>query len=391
MNSKICSFFIKDADNTDDPDVRKRYGLLAGIVGVVSNFALFLVKIIAGIVSGSIALIGDGINNLTDASSSVITLVGFKLAALPEDEEHPYGHARIEYIAGIIVSVLIVVVGIELGRTSFDKIRHPEEVVVNATVIAIILISIAVKCWQATFNVYAGKKINSLTLVATAADSRNDVITTSVVLISLLVGHFTGVKIDGFMGLAVAIFIVLSGIGLIKETISPLLGEKPDPALVEEIRKFTTSFPEVLGIHDLVVHNYGPGKIFASIHIEVDAKSDFMECHDLIDNIERQLSKKLGIVMTAHMDPVITDDPIVNELKKNAEKIADSLEGVTDLHDLRIVDGPSHTNVIFDLVVTPSCPYTHQEIIDTFQAYADKLDKNYFVVINFDGQYSNLN
>lgn len=390
MNKLLCRLFVKNYQDTSNPDVRQTYGKLAGIVGIVSNMLLCIAKVLVGIISGSIAIVADGINNLADASSSIITLVGFKLASMPEDEEHPYGHARYEYITGMIVSVLIVVVGVELAKASIGKIITPEPVAFSYIIVIVLLLSIAVKLWQSGFYIFAGKSINSLTLTATAADSRNDVISTTVVLVSLIAGHFLNVQIDGYMGLAVAAFIFYSGIGLIKETASPLLGESPDPQLVSDIAKLALSYDGVLGIHDLAVHNYGPGKVFVSIHIEVDADGDLMASHDLIDNIERDISKKLKLVMTAHMDPIKIKDPLVSKFKEEAMKIASGIEGVSNVHDLRIVKGQTHTNIIFDVVVSPDCKLSQKEIAQKFQAEADKLDGNYFVVINFDSQYATI-
>ena len=390
MNSLICRLFVRDWEKTDDPDVRQRYGKLAGILGIVSNTILCAAKIITGIIAGSIAIIADGINNLTDASSSVITLAGFKLASMPEDDEHPYGHARIEYITGMIVSILIVVVGVELGKSSIEKILHPEPVEFSISAVVILVCAIIVKLWQASFNVYAGKRINSLTLTATGADSRNDVISTSAVLLCLIVGKLTGFNIDGYAGCLVALFIIYSGISLVKETVSPLLGEKPDPMLISEISDMALSYDGVLGIHDLVVHNYGPGKIFVSIHIEVDAAGDLMESHDLIDNIERDISKTLHIVMTAHMDPILKNDPLTDRFNTVMRETADKYEGIGNLHDLRVVKGPTHTNIIFDVVVKPGCPLSHEQLKEIFQQAADKEGKNFYVVINFDNDYAGI-
>ena len=390
MNSLICRLFVRDWENTDDPDVRQRYGKLAGTLGIISNSILCIAKIITGIIAGSIAIIADGINNLTDASSSVITLAGFKLASMPEDDEHPYGHARIEYITGMIVSILIVVVGVELGKSSIEKILHPEPVEFSISAVVILVCAIIVKLWQASFNVYAGKRINSLTLTATGADSRNDVISTSAVLLCLIVGKLTGFNIDGYAGCLVALFIIYSGISLVKETVSPLLGEKPDPMLISEISDMALSYDGVLGIHDLVVHNYGPGKIFVSIHIEVDAAGDLMESHDLIDNIERDISKKLHIVMTAHMDPILKNDPLTDRFNTVMRETADKYEGIGNLHDLRVVKGPTHTNIIFDVVVKPGCPLSHEQLKEIFQQAADKEGKNFYVVINFDNDYAGI-
>lgn len=388
MNNFLCRIFVKDYENTKDPQVRERYGKFAGIVGILSNVILCAAKILVGAIAGSIAIIADGINNLADASSSIITLAGFKLSSMPEDKEHPYGHARIEYISGMIVSVLIVVVGIELIKSSADKIMHPSPLEFSWSIVIVLLLAIAIKIWQAMFNINIGKRINSLTLTATGTDSRNDVIATTVVLISIIVGKLTGLQIDGYMGCLVALFIIWSGIGLVKETMSPLLGEAPDPELVNAISEMTLSYGGVLGIHDLVVHNYGPGRIFASIHIEVDADADMMESHDMIDNIEREMAKKLHIEITGHLDPVRTNDPVVKKMVQLTGEVASQIDGVSNIHDLRIVAGPTHTNVIFDAVVASDCKLSFKEIHDTFQKAIKAVDENYFVVINFDKPYT---
>lgn len=388
MNNFLCRIFVKDYENTKDPQVRERYGKFAGVVGILSNVILCAAKILVGAISGSIAIIADGINNLADASSSIITLAGFKLSSLPEDKEHPYGHARIEYISGMIVSVLIVVVGIELIKSSADKIMHPSPLEFSWSIIVVLLLAIAIKIWQALFNINIGKRINSLTLTATGADSRNDVIATTVVLISIIVGKLTGLQIDGYMGCLVALFIIWSGIGLVKETMSPLLGEAPDPELVNAISDMALSYDGVLGIHDLVVHNYGPGRIFASIHIEVDAEADMMESHDMIDNIEREMAKKLHIEITGHLDPVRTNDPVVKKMVQLTSEVAAQIDGVSNIHDLRIVTGPTHTNVIFDTVVASNCTLSLKEIHEAFQKAVKTEGDNYFVVINFDKPYT---
>lgn len=259
MGNFLFKKFIKNYEDVKNPEVRDSYGKLAGIVGIISNLLLCAMKMLVGFISGSIAIVADAVNNLADASSSIITLMGFKLASLPEDEEHPYGHARIEYIAGMVVSLIIIVVGVELGKSSFDKILHPEPLEFSIYIIIVLLLAICIKIWQALFNVSAGKRINSVTLMATGADSRNDVIATAAVLISIIAGHIFNVHIDGYIGVLVALFIIWSGISLVRETISPLLGEAPDPELVKEIENITLSYDGVIGIHDLVVHNYGPG------------------------------------------------------------------------------------------------------------------------------------
>lgn len=390
MTDFLCKKFIKDYENTKDPQVREAYGKFAGIIGILSNIILCLGKILAGIISGSIAIVADGINNLADASSSVITLIGFKLAALPEDEDHPYGHARIEYITGMIVSVLIIVVGAELFRSSVGKILHPSPLEFSWTVIIVLVLAIAIKVWQALFNIKVGKKINSVTLAATGADSRNDVISTTVVLASIIVGKLADVQIDGYMGCLVAAFIIWSGFSLVKETASPLLGEAPDPELVNAIHDMTMAYPGVLGVHDLIVHNYGPGKIFASIHIEVDADGDLMESHDLIDNIEHDLAKTLHIEITGHMDPIRISDPLVMQMSALMKDAEAGLDGVSNIHDLRIVPGPTHTNIIFDVVVSSNCELSNAEIHKHFSDAAKSVDEKYFLVINFDRSYISI-
>lgn len=389
MTDFLCKTFVKDYQNTKEPRVRESYGKLAGAVGIVSNAVLCLAKILVGIISGSIAIIADGVNNLADASSSVITLIGFKLASMPEDEEHPYGHARIEYISGMIVSVLIVVVGVELAKSSVEKILNPSPLEFSWSIVIVLAFAILLKIWQALFNIRVGKKINSVALAATGADSRNDVISTAIVLLSILIGKFGGFMIDGYMGVLVALFIIWSGIGLVKETMSPLLGEAPDPELVESIAEMADSFDGVLGIHDLVVHNYGPGKIFASIHIEVDADGDLMESHDMVDNIEKTISQKLHIMLTAHMDPIRINDPVVSRTTEIAEQVLAGLDGVSNIHDLRAVTGPTHTNIIFDVVVNPGCKLTTREIHEAFSKAIKAENENYYVVINFDKNYVN--
>ena len=387
MGNFLFKKFIKNYEDVKDPKVRDSYGKLAGIVGILSNLLLCVMKMLVGFISGSIAIVADAVNNLADASSSVITLAGFKLAALPEDEEHPYGHARIEYIAGMVVSLIIIVVGVELGKSSFDKILHPEPLEFSLSVVIVLLIAIAIKVWQAMFNISAGKKINSLTLVATGTDSRNDVIATSAVLISIIAGYVLDMQIDGYMGVLVALFIIWSGISLVRETISPLLGEAPDPALVKEIENITLSFEGVIGIHDLVVHNYGPGKIFASIHIEVDSAVDVMISHDLMDNIERRLQKDLNIFVTAHMDPVNLSDPNRDSLSRIIADAIAGLDGVLNFHDLRIVPGHTHTNVVFDVVLSPDCKLSKDEITELLCSKVSEYNSTFFCVISYDMSY----
>ena len=387
MTDFLIKTFIKNHEDIKNPKVRDDYGKFAGIVGIISNAILCVMKILIGLVSGSIAIVADGINNLADGASSIITFIGFKLASMPEDEEHPYGHARIEYLAGMAVSVMILMVGFELGKSSVDKIFNPTPLEFSWTVVIVLLVAIAIKVWQAVFNISTGKKINSLALIATGTDSRNDVISTIVVLAGVLIGHFFNVQIDGILGLAVAAFIFWSGITLIKETISPLLGEAPDDEIVQQIHEMALKYDGVLGIHDLVVHNYGPGKVFASIHIEVDAAVDVMESHDMVDLIEKDIASSLNIVITAHMDPIDTKNPNREPLAHIIVKTIADTEGVLSYHDLRIVPGKTHTNVIFDLVLSPECRTCRNELKELFAKKIAEYDPNYLCVIDFDINY----
>lgn len=390
MGKLLIKLFVRDYENTEDPKVRESYGKFAGVVGIISNLFLCIMKILIGVFSGSIAIIADGINNMADASSSIITLVGFRLASKPEDEDHPYGHARIEYLTGLFVSILIIVLGVQLFKTSLEKIFNPDTLEFSYITIITLVIAIAVKLWQSLFNISIGKKINSLTLIATGADSRNDVIATSAVLVSVLVVKFTGLQIDGYMGCLVALFIIWSGIQLVRDTISPLLGEAPDDDLVKAITETVKKEPGILGIHDLMVHNYGPGKIFASIHVEVDADGDLMKSHDMIDNIERIVKESLRIEFVIHMDPVKTNDPLIHRMKAVISEAFAPLDGVENIHDFRIVPGPTHTNIIFDVVLSMECRYTEKEIQKIADDTVKAIDDNYFVVITFDRAYTKL-
>lgn len=390
MTKFLVKHFIKDSENFKDPLVRENYGKLAGIIGIISNLILCIIKVLVGVVSSSIAIIADGINNLTDASSSVITLIGFKLSSMPEDEDHPYGHARIEYLTGLIVSILIIIVGIGVLKTSIGKILNPQTLEFSIATIVVLIVAICIKLWQSLFNKTIGKKINSLTLIATATDSRNDVIATSIVLISVIITKVTGLQLDGYLGCLVALFIIWSGYCLIRETSSPLLGEAPDSELVMSITNIVNSYDGVLGMHDLVVHNYGPGKVFASLHVEVDAAKDVMESHDMVDNIEREISSKLHIHFVIHMDPILRNDPVINEVLPTLVDCITQIDGVYNMHDLRAVKGPTHTNIIFDLAITINCPLTQKEIFNIVQDELHKLNANYFVVITFDKAYTKI-
>ena len=388
MGNFFLKLFIKNHEDTASPKVRESYGKFAGLVGILSNLGLCVAKVALGLITGSIAILADGINNLADTSSSIITLLGFKLAALPEDREHPYGHARIEYLTGLLISGIIIIVGVQLLLSSVDRIRHPQPQAFDLLTIVILAVAMGVKLWQAYFYVRLGKRIDSLTLIATGTDSRNDVIATAAVLAGVMLQKFAGLDLDGIIGCLVALFIIWSGISLVRETSSPLLGEAPSQELVNAIYREIESHDEVLGVHDLMVHNYGAGKIFASVHIEVDGRGDMMALHDVVDNIERTLSKKLHIHLVAHMDPIITDDPRIIELTEIINKVFEDIPGISGLHDLRITPGPTHTNVIFDAVYEPDCKLKQADVRDFVQKKVAEVNPDYHAVITFDRFYS---
>ena len=342
---------IRDAQNTEDPSVREAYGRLAGIVGVVCNVLLFVGKFLLGTLTGSVAITADAVNNLSDASSSIVTLIGFRLAAKPADEGHPFGHHRIEYLAGLAVAAMILLIGAELVKTSIGKILHPADVECTAATILVLLASILVKLWLARFNRTLGKKISSPALMATAADSRNDVITTAAVLLCAVLAAATGLRLDGYVGLLVALFILWSGSSIAKDTIDPLLGAAPDESLLHAIASEITGYGGILGIHDLMVHDYGPGRRFASAHAEVDYRMNILDAHELLDDIERDVRTKLHVDLVLHCDPIVTDDAERSALRDRVLSYLTEQDARLSIHDFRVVRGTGHTNVIFDLVM----------------------------------------
>lgn len=352
MTQLLIRIFIKNAQKVHDKRVRAAYGNLACMVGLLCNAALFLGKFLVGTLFGSVAIAADGINNLSDAGSNLVSLVGFRLGARPADSGHPYGHARYEYLAGLVVSVMILVIGVELLKESALKTLHPTPVSFSWLTVAVLAASIGVKLWMSRFNWQIGDLIQSETLRATAADARNDVLSTAAVLAASAAVRLTGLdRIDGLMGLCVAGFILYSGVGLVRDTLDPLLGAAPDPELVAYIESKALGYPGVLGVHDLMVHDYGPGNRLASLHIEMDASADVMQSHDLIDSIERDFLVQDGLIVTIHFDPVVVGDPHVQELKEFLSAAVRRLEPRANIHDVRIVPGPTHTNVIFDCAV----------------------------------------
>ncbi len=379
--------FIPNWQDTKNPSVRERYGVLAATVGIFSNLLLFLIKILAGLLAGSISIIADAVNNLSDAGSSVITMLAFKISGKPADPKHPYGHARMEYISGMAVSFIIIFLGLQLMGSSFDKILHPQAISLSALTYLILIISVLVKLWQGIFNRKLGKQIASESLQATASDSLNDVIATSAVLISAVFYHFTQIPIDGWIGLLVAGFITFSGIKLVIETGNPLLGEAPDPEFIQKLGSSIMGYEGVIGMHDLQVHSYGPGQVFATVHAEVPANVDILVSHDIIDNIEREVGADLGINLVIHMDPVVTDNEQINLLREQIAQIVKSVDTDLSMHDFRAVSGPSHTNLVFDVVVPPGFEMDDERVTQVISEKAKKLG-NYFCVITIDRNYA---
>lgn len=367
-----------------DPAVRARVGKRSGILGILANVLLFAGKLVIGTVSGSVSITADAMNNLSDATSSIVTIVGFRLAERPADENHPYGHARFEYLSGLAVAAMIVVIGFELAKTSFDKILHPEPVMFSGALVAVLLLSIGVKLILAAVNGSLGRAIDSTALLATAADSRNDCIATGAVLLSAVFAHLTSIHVDGYAGLAVALFILYSGANTAKETISPLLGEAADPELQRTIVAALRSNDKVLGYHDLMVHDYGPGQRFASVHVEMDMREDVLTCHTIIDDIERQVLDSHGIHLVIHYDPVVTDDEELNRMRSSVDKVLKSIDSRISIHDFRMVRGDTHTNLIFDMILPYDLDDQRQQIKRQLDAAINLGDTQYYTVITFD-------
>ena len=384
MTDLILRIFVRDHKNTEDPAVRDKCGRVAGAVGIVTNFLLFLMKIIVGTVFHSVSVTADAVNNLTDSGSSVVTLIGFKMASKPADEKHPFGHARIEYLSGVIVSFIVIFLGLQLGMSSVEKILTPEENALTPVALVVLVISILAKLWQCLFYRKVGRMIKSESVEATSKDSRNDVIATSVVLLGAVITMLTGVNLDGYMGAAVALFIVFSGEQLTISTADPLLGQAPEGELVQTITEKMLSYPGIIGMHDLAVHNYGVGRCFASAHCEVDAKNDILVSHDLIDNIERDFSRDLGIHMVIHLDPVIVGDARTDALHCKVQSLVTALYPTVTIHDFRVIWGVTHSNIVFDAAVPFSVKDSDAVITQKLEAEIQKLDPDYRTVVTID-------
>ena len=384
MTNLIVRLFVKNNENTTDPVVREAYGKTAGAVGIFCNLLLSVIKIIIGFLSATISIVADGFNNLSDAASSVVTLLGFKLSGKPADKEHPFGHARYEYISGLIVAFLIIFIGFSLFKTSVEKLIHPEEMKTGIWSVTVLVVSVFVKLWMTGFNKKIAKKINSKTLEATAQDCINDVYATSAVLLCIVISKFTNFNIDPIAGLGVAVFIVISGVNLVKETLDPLLGQMPDEELVKEIYDKVKSYNGIIGVHDLVVHDYGPGRRFASIHAEVDYRQEILKSHEICDIIERELGEELGIEIVVHLDPIVTDDEQTNELKAMTEKCVKEIDSSMNIHDFRIVKATDFTNLIFDVVVPFESPYSETQVKELVAKKIKEADASCYAVISVD-------
>lgn len=384
MTDLILRIFVRDHKNTEDPAVRDKCGRVAGAVGIVTNFLLFLMKIIVGTVFHSVSVTADAVNNLTDSGSSVVTLIGFKMASKPADEKHPFGHARIEYLSGVIVSFIVIFLGLQLGMSSVEKILTPEENALTPVALVVLVISILAKLWQCLFYRKVGRMIKSESVEATSKDSRNDVIATSVVLLGAVITMLTGVNLDGYMGAAVALFIVFSGVQLTISTADPLLGQAPEGELVQTITEKMLSYPGIIGMHDLAVHNYGVGRCFASAHCEVDAKNDILVSHDLIDNIERDFSRDLCIHMVIHLDPVIVGDARTDALHCKVQSLVTALYPTVTIHDFRVIWGVTHSNIVFDAAVPFAVKDSDAVITQKLEAEIQKLDPDYRTVVTID-------
>ena len=388
MIKLLAKIFIKDSQNTADSKVRVAYGYLCGAVGIALNILLFAGKIIAGTISGSVAVTADAFNNLSDAGSSIISLIGFRLASQKPDPHHPFGHGRFEYIASLIISIIIVLMGFELGKSSFEKIVAPQAVEYSAVTFAVLGVSVLVKLYMFFYNNSVGKKIDSATMRATAMDSISDAVSTGAVLISAVISMFTNLALDGWMGLVVAAFIMVTGFKSAKETIDSLLGTPPSPEFVKQIEDMALQYDDIIGVHDMIVHNYGPGRTFVSLHAEVPSDGDIVAIHDTVDNAEREIAKELGCLVTIHMDPVDVHDEHTAQLREKVSEIIKQINPDITFHDFRVVSGPTHTNLIFDIVSPMDCGLSDQELADTIADKIHQCNESYFAVINVDKDFA---
>lgn len=388
MTNFLVRTFVKDHENIKDPRTRESYGTLSSIVGIVCNILLFVLKYVMGTLSNSIAVVSDAFNNLSDSASCIVTLLGYKISAKPADKDHPFGHGRMEYLTSLIIAAVILVMGIELLKDSIGKLFHPEEVKFSIIVIISLVASVGVKLWMSAFNTALGRKINSTVMLATAKDSRSDVIATAATIVSVVASLFTSLPIDGLMGIVVSVFILKAGYEIIKDTVDELLGKPADAETVKEITDIVCKDERIIGVHDMIIHNYGPGNMIGSCHVEVRSSEDFIAAHDLIDRIERDVYKNLKIAMTIHMDPIEIDDENINFCRQLVLNAVDSIDNVLKIHDFRTVTGETHTNLIFDIVIPFGFKHTDSEIKQMIDEQLSKEDTKYYTVITFDHDYT---
>lgn len=387
MTEFLVHRFIKNETDYKNEKVRGAYGTLSSVVGIICNVILFLLKYAMGTLANSISIVSDGFNNLSDAASCIVTLIGYRVAGKPADKGHPFGHGRMEYLISLVISAVILVVGVNLFTSSLDKVIHPKQLVFDWVVLLSLIFSILLKLWMSRFNHSLGKKIDSSAMLATSKDSANDVIATFATVIALVASAFTSLPMDGIMGIVVSGFVLWSGFGIIKETVDLLLGQPADPELVKKLKKKILSYDGILGVHDFILHNYGPGNMIGSVHVEVPGNGNIFEIHDLIDRIERTIHEEEGIVMTIHMDPVVLDDAFVNECRDMIGRILREMDAKLSLHDFRVVTGPTHTNLIFDIVVPYDCKLKEKEIEEKIQTELDKKEGTWYLVLTFDRDF----
>ena len=388
MTALLIKLFIRDSENTKDISVRTAYGTLGSVTGIIVNLLLAGFKYFAGMISGSISVTADAINNLSDAGSSIVSLAGVKLSAKPADKGHPYGHGRLEYISALAVAVLVFLMGFELLKSSIDKILNPVPVKFNWLALIILVVSIFGKLWLGIFNKKLGKKINSAPMMAVMKDCFSDCLATGVAALAIIISAFSEIAIDGFLGIFVACFILLAGFNISKETLGVLLGNSPEKEYVQMIENKILSYDHIVGVHDLIVHDYGPSRRFASAHAEVPANIDIMEAHDVIDLIERDIMNEMGLLISIHMDPIIVDDERINTLRQMTSDIVKEIDPELSIHDFRVVEGPTHTNLIFDILLTHTHKDSHEEIINKINGKLSKIDERFFTVITIDHSFN---
>ncbi len=387
MSKLLLKLFVKNYENVSDITVRGRYGTLSSLVGIVCNIFLFIIKYIMGTISNSISIISDAFNNLSDCASCIVTLFGYKMAAKPADRDHPFGHGRIEYVTSLVIAAFIMAMGVQLFMDSIDKIIHPSQVKYSTVVLISLVVSILIKIWMSIFNTTLGNKVNSMVMLATAKDSRNDVWATSGTIIAIVAALFTEFPIDGIMGLIVSFVILKGGFEITKDTVDELIGKPADKEIVDSIAKFVTKHDSIYGMHDLILHNYGPGRTLGSCHVEVRSDENFLKAHDIIDNIENELYDTFNIMMTIHMDPIEIDNEVVNNLRRKIQEIIEDIDEKLSYHDFRVVTGDTHTNIIFDVVLPYECTYEEKEIKEKIDEKLNDGDTLYYTVIKFDREY----